>query len=224
MGVGYLGNYAYYLFRRTLGRHRIRQALARGPSALLNVGATGRCAPGWVNADVRPVRGTVFLDAARPWPIPSNSIDAILCEHMIEHATKQGGRILLREAFRTLKPGAPLRIVTPDLQVFAQMALEPESDAVRVYRRFLSPSGEASVGDVINTIFYCYGHKYIYMRDELVELLRETGFARITLGRPDEPVHPVFEGVEVHSAHVGKELNHLEAFAVEAVKPELSEA
>jgi SAM-dependent methyltransferase len=213
----------YGLVRRSFGRHAVRRALAANPKALLNLGATGRAAPGWVNADVQPVRGTVFLDASRPWPIPSNSIDAILCEHMIEHVTRDGSRILLREAFRTLKPGAPLRIVTPDLQAFARMALEPDGEAATTYRQFLSPDGSASTGEVVNSIFYCYGHKYIYMRNELTEALRDSGFTDVVTGPPDEPVHTVFEGVEVHSAHVGKRVNHIEAFAVEAVKPELPE-
>lgn len=55
-----------------------------------------------------------------PWPIESNSVSDLLCEHGIEHV----GDVVafLRECFRILKPGGILTVVCPHFSSFNSYA------------------------------------------------------------------------------------------------------
>src|ERR1700676_905881 len=76
----------------------------------LNIGCGSNILAGWMNIDLEGGRhGSIFMDATQPWPLPGNAFNAILCEHMIEHISKEQGRHLLTEAFRVLRPGGELR-------------------------------------------------------------------------------------------------------------------
>ncbi len=70
----------------------------------------------WLSADLIPLsRKIVYMDARKPLPLPSDSFDFIVCEHMIEHVDLPSARSLLSEFARVLRQGGVLRIATPDL-------------------------------------------------------------------------------------------------------------
>jgi SAM-dependent methyltransferase len=215
------------LARRTYGRLAYRRQIAAylsdTGSTRLNLGCGYNVLKGWLNVDLEGGRhGSVFMDASRRWPLPANSFDAILCEHMIEHMPKDVGIHLLAEAFRVLKPRGIIRVVTPDLAVMASLILQPHKAEYASYLRFVGQfHGAPQLGpcDAVNTMFYCYGHRYIYTVDELQGRMQSAGFDEVSVGRAGHPIHEIFRGAEGHPNFMGLENDALEAFALEAVKP-----
>ena len=67
---------------------------------------------GWIFTDQD------LLDITKPrhWRelFDPNSIDRLLCEHVLEHLSEQECVIALTEAYRHLKPGGLMRIAVPD--------------------------------------------------------------------------------------------------------------
>jgi len=86
----------------------------------LQIGAGENVLPGWLNTDVEPVaEGVIFLDAAEAFPFDDAVFDYMFCEHTIEHVTYKAGLFMLKEAARVMKPGARIRIATPDAERIA---------------------------------------------------------------------------------------------------------
>jgi len=88
--------------------------------------------PGYIHLDILPNPDLEILSDVRKCPIPDNFVkDNIRAVHIMEHfchpqfssplMRKKIGTTLevLREAYRVLKPGGKLMIVTPDLEKIA---------------------------------------------------------------------------------------------------------
>jgi len=213
--------WASRLRRRTL----IRQYMATHNVRNLQIGSLGHYLEGWLNTDILPTdRRTAYLDAAKRFPIPSNSFDAIFAEHMLEHIAFKDGQHMLRECLRILKPGGRIRIVTPRLGFLFDMLKEPLSPTQLGYIRFTreqwmpeATSDEASF--VVNNMFYNYGHRFIYDERTLVASLATAGFTAIVQGRTCDSDDPNFQSVDQHWKLVGHDYNNLESMVFEAAKP-----
>jgi predicted SAM-dependent methyltransferase len=179
---------ARWVYRRLAYRNQISAYLRASEQPRLNLGCGQNILPGWMNVDLEGGRhGSIFMDATRPWPLPDNTFDAILCEHMIEHVPKDTGRHILSEGFRVLKPTARIRVVTPDLSSMAQLILDPMCPAFNSYLKFVAAfhsKSHISSGDAINYLFYHYGHRYIYTTAELRRHFEEVGFRQTFFEEP----------------------------------------
>lgn len=200
------------------------KAFLAGPGPhRLNLGCGHNALAGWLNVDLEGGRhGTTYMDALRPYPLPDNALDAILCEHLIEHLPSEGGRFLLSEAYRVLKPNGAIRIVTPDLESLARMCVQEPSAAERRYLDFVAKlHGEDAIepSDALNIIFYDYGHRHIYTAARLRKAMAAVGFVEITDSRAAHPQREIFVGAEGHPGFMGAENDATEAFALEGVKP-----
>lgn len=211
------------VYGRVMSRPQIDAFLAAPGPRRLNLGCGHNVLRGWLNVDLEGGRhGKTFMDALKPYPIPGQSIDAILCEHLIEHLPREGGRYLLGEAFRVLKPGGAIRIVTPDLEGLARMCVNGPSAAEKSYLDFVAKlHGRTSItpADALNYIFYEYGHRHIFTAAELRQAMTEAGFVDIVESRAADPQREVFIGAEGHPGFMGAANDAIEAFALEGVKP-----
>jgi predicted SAM-dependent methyltransferase len=210
-------------YGRLTRRHQIAAYLRVTKQPRLNLGCGYNILKGWMNVDIDGGRhGTVFMDASNTWPLPSDAFDAILCEHMIEHVPKEAGQHLLSEAFRVLRPGGRIRVITPDLIAMAKLILNPEISEHYRYIQFLAKlHGKPQISgcDAMNYMFYCYGHRYIYTTEELKQHFRSAGFDDVVESRGGQPTHEIFFGVEDHPNLTGLQNAAMEAFAIEARKP-----
>jgi predicted SAM-dependent methyltransferase len=214
-------NNLFVPYKTIVASGEIRRYLASTDEPKLNLGAGGNRLPGWLNVDLFPPPNTVYMNGARRWPFPNGTFHALFCEHMIEHVSKTAGRHVIREAFRTTRPGGKFRVVTPDLDFFAGAVLNgaPYADG---YLRFIERFTKTEAidwCDAINFIFYEHGHRYIYSRAELKRELEAAGFVGMTELRAGHYDDPIFDGVDGHPALVGREPNAIEAFAIETRKP-----
>jgi predicted SAM-dependent methyltransferase len=217
-----------------LTRRRIlRRYLAISEVRKLHLGAgPDNTLEGWLNTDVNPIgsRGVAYLDARKPFPFPDAMWDYVQCEHMIEHLEYPAGVGMLRECFRVTKPGARIRVATPDLGVYVQLfrakAGGKLSDVQERYieyhvGKFLPDIGIMSPCFVLNNEARNWGHEFLYDRETLVGAIEEAGFVDLADFESGESDDEVFRGIESHGSVVGnEEMNRFETMVIEARKPE----
>ena len=80
----------------------------------VHVGCGSHRIDGWVNLDIAPTRAAdLRADAAGALPFRSGFIDFIHCEDFVEHLDVAAARRFFDEAYRILRPGGVLRVLTP---------------------------------------------------------------------------------------------------------------
>lgn len=88
------------------------RALATQPCRKIVIGSSGTAFDGWVSTD----RQVLDLTSEGTWSeyFPTDSLDAILAEHVWEHLTADQAVMAARTCFRFLRPGGYLRVAVPD--------------------------------------------------------------------------------------------------------------
>src|ERR1035437_3760951 len=137
----------------------------------LHLGAADKILTGWLNSDLEPgLSKCIFLDAAKTFPFPDDSLDYVFCEHFVEHIDRQDAAVCFGEVFRCLKQGGVFRIATPNLEKYTSLfgnTLTPEQ--AQFLSRFGSifKMGRVNPCVALNHIFYNWGHRFLYTYDEL---------------------------------------------------------
>ena len=195
----------------------------------LHLGASGNLLPGWLNTDLSVDRpGLVYLDATRRFPLPSDSIDYVFSEHMIEHIDYEQAQVMLSECIRVLKPGGTLRTSTPNLAISLQLYGEPADPELRAYQRwFAKRFGLSDFADdpnlgvfILNMGFRAWGHQFLYDKTTLSHALLDNGFTDLRFFFPLESDDPELQKIEGHGDLNGtQQWNNIEAFVIEAKKP-----
>jgi predicted SAM-dependent methyltransferase len=200
------------IYRRA---HRIRR---------LHLGCSELLRPGWFNTDKYPRRlGVAYCDATARYPFEDGAFDYVFTEHMIEHVPYSGGRLLVFECLRVLRPGGKLRISTPDLDRILALR-QPTTRLQEDYIKFaLGEIPEAVDGQIcffINQFMRAWGHTFIYDRETLSGLMRSVGFTDIIERRPGQSEDPELVGLERHGeTFPTPEFNLIESMVLEGTKP-----
>jgi SAM-dependent methyltransferase len=100
-------------------------------------------------------------------PFKDGTVDFLYASHLLEHLHRDEAERLVRDGYRTLKPGGIFRIGVPDL-----------AHAISLYQK-----GEKrlSLGYFFNETkqdLYTY-HRYLYDEELLTRLLQDCGFAGV---------------------------------------------
>lgn len=204
----------------------IREYLAAQSVRKLQLGAGNHAPPGWLNTDISPRLGQIYLDATQPYPFPDGSFQYVFSEHMIQALTWEGGIAMLKECYRVLAPGGKLRIVTPNLAKFVRLLTEnPDADARQFIAAKLRITGwpATAVGGayIVNRQAHDWGHQFLYDPATLRKSLELAGFKRITEYRVDEKTVPVFREAEMRTRDEGSDIwlvNRWESMAFEATR------
>jgi predicted SAM-dependent methyltransferase len=171
----------------------------RRPALLLHIGAGDKDLPGWINIDradgpgidlvADVTRGLRFRDAA-----------AVYAEHFLEHLPLEKAVNFLVEVHRVLAPQGLVRITTPNLEwVWATH-----------YRMDLGEEEKRMKALGINRAFHGWGHRFLWNRELLGQVLDACGFEDITWCRRGESRHQCFCGLESHETYVDVgELQHV---------------
>jgi predicted SAM-dependent methyltransferase len=208
---------------RSMDQRLITGYFAQHSVRKLHIGCGTFVLDGWLNTDLHPKQSSVVqLDATQPFPLPSNSVDVIYSQHMIEHVPYDGGLALLKEAHRVLKPGGLVRIATPDLQFLLNVYSRPEEP---VHERYVVWSIERHIPNapyvnrafVFNNYFRDWGHSFIYDEPTLRTAMQMAGFPapeRYALNQSAEPTLS-----NLSCADTQDEFLVLETMTLEARKP-----
>ncbi len=205
---------------------KIKRYLSEAAFARLQIGSGHNLLRGWLNTTLYPIEpGAVFLDARRPFPIPTGALDYIFSEHVIEHLEFEEATAMLGECFRALKPGGKIRLATPDLQQIIALYAKPDGAEQATYirwimRTFRPQFGDFSPAHAINQSFHGWRHKFIYDETTLTQALSEAGFRSVVRVEPGESEDEQLLGLEQHGSYVGnEEAMRYETMVFEATKP-----
>lgn len=166
--AGFAGRFMPRLWRSigpVITNDMIQKWLSGQGPHILNLGGGSNCIEGCLTVAVDP-GAEVYLDVTKPFPIPSEVVDGIFCEEVVEHISADDARDMLLECLRIMKPGGVIRLVTPDLDYLLSNA---------------SCGGEGE--QRINDAFLMHEHRRLYSRNSLKLLLEECGFADLKHSR-----------------------------------------
>lgn len=146
----------------------------------------------WVNVDInydanKPEwkDGTYMnFDISKAWPLKAESVDCIFASHIFEHIEFKdlGGTLL--QCYRTLKPGAPMRIICPDPRVFiSQWKIGNKEFLLDVFGKenCVNWEYERFPHEVFTTMFYGdrLAHTLISSIDTIQIMLIRIGFKKV---------------------------------------------
>jgi predicted SAM-dependent methyltransferase len=222
--------------RRRLGRELrlLRRRLAGTDSRLiaayrreaqcpkLQIGGGWRRLDGWLNSDIELAPDILYMDAAKPFPLPDSAFRFVFTEHMIEHIEYDQAQAMLRECHRVLATGGVIRVVTPNLNVVAAIGAECRSEIQQAYvdyflQHFIPDGQPPTRAAIANAFFRSWGHRFIYDEPTLRLLLEAAGFTDIVRRRLGESDHSELSGIE-HESRYPPGMLDFESLALEATK------
>ncbi len=190
----------------------------------LQIGAGRIDYPGWLNTDIEPGPGEVYLDATKRFPVPDASINYIFGEHVIEHLSYEDGLLMLRECYRVLAPGGKIRFATPNLLKYIQLFQEPKTAEIRDYlgRKIAIhgwPQSSHPELMILNMEMRSFGHRFLYDPSTLTDRLSQAGFRMIVEFSPGESDDPQLRGIESRHTNLWRPVNDFEAMVLQGVRP-----
>lgn len=197
----------------------------------LHIGCGGNALEGWLNVDIsRENKDVVYMDAAKPFPIPDNTFDYVFSEHVFEHLNIHGQLNYLYEARRILKPGGVIRIATPNIEriigLFKKGRNEVENDYLNWnYTTFLKDVNlilkdiNHKEVYVVNNFFRDWGHQLIHSPESINHLIELTGYSDIQRKNVMDSNYAALMNLEKHGCQIGEKNNVFETMVYECKKP-----
>jgi predicted SAM-dependent methyltransferase len=123
----------------------------------------------------------IRCDASRGLPYKDQSVSKIYTSHFLEHIPKNRGLLFIKECYRVLKKNGIMRLVVPDLFIFAEKYVESTK---MILNNSSLPDDRSYHDKFLDIIFGAYlvkkrygaGHCYMYDLPTLVSLLKSVGF------------------------------------------------
>ncbi|MBI3876816.1 MAG: methyltransferase domain-containing protein [Verrucomicrobia bacterium] len=207
------------------GRRRTIESYCAAHSVpKLQIGCGKNSLPGWLNTDLSPRPGQVYLDATRPFPFAVAGFGCIFTEHTIEHLTYEHGAFMLGECFRVLKPGGKIRVATPNLVNICSLVARPDGEVHTNYIKATVDKHMTRIGIykpafVVNNFFWDFGHYFVYDPDTLRLALEKAGFTSVRQCEIGQSEDEQLRGIESHGHVIGEDLNRFETMVMEATRP-----
>jgi predicted SAM-dependent methyltransferase len=196
------------------------------PVKRLQVGAGNFNMKGWLNTDIEPGPGQVYLDAGAPFPFPDKTFKYVHAEQLIEHLTYQQAQVFVRESFRVLVPGGRIRLSTPNLLLLIGLFNKTKTPMqkklldyqIRANGLPATPLPETAW---FNQLVRSWGHQFIYDPESLRKTLEEPGFKSVTLVKDGVSDAPDLQDIEMHWKwdNSGKDIDEATSMYVEATRP-----
>ena len=163
------------------------------PGAYLNVGCGPNIRSGYVNVDYNWRPGVdLCVDITKPFPIGDGMVGGIYMEHCLEHLPLAGARAFFKDCLRMMRPGAVIRLIVPDLELYARTyvdSLDGKSPVFpnEYYTNTLNVNQPVAL---INELFYGPDHRFNYDYRTLAEVLQQSGFvepAKLSINQGQDP-------------------------------------
>lgn len=165
--------------QRQIRRRNFRRTVARRtPPYRLHLGCGRNRFEQWINVDWNPNPGVtdVVWNLTDAFPLPDQCCSHIYHEHFLEHVRPEQAVAFLRECFRLLKPGAWMRVATPDLEYLVGKYADSRDWRNQDWLTWPSHQSIQTRGEMLNVAMRAWGHQWLFDEEELARRLREAGF------------------------------------------------
>jgi predicted SAM-dependent methyltransferase len=164
----------------------------------LHLGCGNLVVEGWMNVSAHPVPGAVVMKAEN-MELAKDSLDFVYASHFLEHLTVIEAVKLLSKLHIALKPTGIIRFTVPGLDFFVNEYINRtmsckviiDSFEKRFHRKPLI--AEYFMHAVTSSNVGCFGHKYMYDSESLMELFKNF---KCSLKRFHESMIPDIELLE----------------------------
>jgi predicted SAM-dependent methyltransferase len=163
----------------------LKQLLVANKPIKLELGSAKRNdMESWTTIDLN-TGADLRLDLSQPLPFPENSVEIIYSSHVLEHFSYPKPMTnLLSECLRILRPGGTFLVAVPDAKIFLDAYHNPKQFDLKKYCSWDVGLSYKTKIDYVNFIAYMGGdHKHLFDEDNLIALLKETGFQEVKLNR-----------------------------------------
>lgn len=174
--------------RNKLQRKKIETVLKTYQHSCISLGAGRETPDEWIGFDRYKSGKNIFsVNMLFDFPVKSDSIDAILAEHILEHFCWDDLEYILKECYRVMKNGGKIRIVSPDAKNIArliQLGPEAETDYDVQIDSDIHRWNEDGMRWIrtINQITHQWGeHKCVLTPEMMKCLLEYIGFQEVTI-------------------------------------------
>lgn len=163
------------------------------PGAYLNIGCGRNIRKGFVNVDYNWRRGVdLCIDITRPFPIDAGIVEGVYAEHCLEHLPLAGARTFLKECLRMMRSGAVIRLIVPDLELYARTYVDSLDGKNPTFPNeyYTNTVGVNQPVALINELFYGPDHRFNYDFRTLAEVLAQSGFVqptRVSINQGGDP-------------------------------------
>lgn len=107
----------------------------------LEIGSGGHPHKGYIHLDIDPKWNPDIVADARKIPLPDNSVDEILAQHVIEHFPWSETNKILKEWYRVLKPNGIIKIICPDLDYILRVYLSLDNAFLDTWEKEIDEKG-----------------------------------------------------------------------------------
>ena len=83
---------------------------------LLNIGCGSNIHEDWTNLDLKESEFVTCHNITDPLPFDDNGVDVIYHSHVLEHLTKEEGKVFILDCYRALRKNGIMRVVIPDME------------------------------------------------------------------------------------------------------------
>lgn len=148
----------------------------------LNLGCAYEKPDGWWNVDKEDYGNHMVADVLDRLPFENDWIDFVLMNHVLQMFKYEELPIALKEVHRVMKPGAKLRIITPDMIKAIDMLTQDNADYFPI-----SDALEHNItGKFARYLFWHGDTRCAFDYYSLAELLTKCGFKEIRHGHHGE--------------------------------------
>jgi len=140
-----------------------------------------------------PGNGAEFIarDVIDGLPFPDNSLDGVYSSHFIEHLDFEVALLYFKEAYRVLRPGGVMRTICPDLGIWIEKLYTSEDKFFETYKELIHNNWYSNKvknfadklstkSQIFNSMFFNWGHKWMWDEEALRKELSKVGFRNIT--------------------------------------------
>lgn len=135
-----------------------------------------------------------MIDIRKGLPFNDESVSLIYDKHFLEHLSVDEAEWVLREFYRVLQKGGVIGVATPNVD----FVIDRYAGNWRDQDWLTSPEYQfiETRGQMLNISFRCWGHKYLYNEEDLINSLQRTGFDNLMRCSINESAHPGLSGLE----------------------------
>jgi predicted SAM-dependent methyltransferase len=182
---------------------------------ILDLGCGPNSNPKNINLDYEWRPGIdICCDITKGLPLKDNYVGGIYTEHCVEHISFDAALFVFREFYRVLKPGAYVRIIVPDFEIYVDhynLFRKTGELSMPYGRDDMRKDGIYSPVMSVNRIFRAHGHQFIYDFPTMAAMLEKVGLVEVKKARFGDGVN--------RSLILDTPTRAIESMYVEARKP-----